>query len=411
MDKVKIKQAVFIITYAVFLVIVVLHFDDMLSFLGNFLNLLSPLFVGIAIAFVLDTPYKKLKKMFTEKMKLRDSFAKGISILFVYVITFGLLALLIRFIYPQIAENAVTFAENIDSYLEELQKLINKISGFFGAREVDFSDFIELVNSKIGKIGELAADMLPKIIDVTSSLISWIAEFVIAVVLSIYVMSGQKRLISQVKRLSMAYMPQKMYEKCSYVMEIMIEVFRNYVSGQMLEACILGSLCFLGMLILGLDYAALIGVVVAVTALVPILGAWVGGGLAVLLELFVSPKDAIVFLVFFIILQQLENNLIYPRVVGTKIGLPGIWVLLGVTVGGGLFGIAGMFVGVPAATVLFILLKNDVNRRVPDNEEQRRSASGNKGERTSETEAGNSKEKNGNETEEKGIKKLFFKNK
>lgn len=364
MDKTKIRQAVFIITYTVLLILFVLHFDDILSFFGDFLRLISPLFAGIAIAFVLDTPYKKMRKLFHEKMKLKEGFAKAISILFVYVLTFGLIALLIRFIYPAIMKNIQTFSGNLDDYLAGFQNFLNKLSDFFGMRRVDLSDFNKLIESKLGVIGEAAADMLPKIISVTSGLVSWVTKFVIAIVLSIYVMSGQTRLISQVNRIAKAYMPKKLYDKNLYVMDIVNTVFRNYVSGQLLEACILGSLCFLGMLILRLEYAALIGIVVAVTALVPILGAWIGGGLAMLLLLFVSPRKALIFLIFFVILQQLENNLIYPRVVGTKLGLPGIWVLLGVTVGGGLFGIVGMFIGVPVATVIFILLKNDVNKRL-----------------------------------------------
>lgn len=368
MDRTKIKQAIFIITYAVLIVLLVIHFDGILSFVGTFFRLLSPLFVGIAIAFVLDSPYKRLREIFIKKMKLRQSFAKGISIFFVYVITFGLIALLIRFIYPEIAKNVNTFVSNIDNYLAGLQNLINKYSSFFGLQQVDLTNLTELIDSKIDEIGAVAAGMLPKIISVTTSLVSWLTELVIAIVLSIYVMSGQEQLIRQVKRISKAYMPEKVYNTSGYVMGIVNTVFRNYVSGQVLEACILGSLCFLGMLILGLDYAALTGIIVAVTALVPILGAWIGGGLAVVLQLFEAPQNALIFFVFFMILQQVENNLIYPKVVGTKLGLPGIWVLLGVTVGGGLFGLVGMFIGVPVATVLFTLLKNDVNHRLAEEE-------------------------------------------
>ena len=142
-----------------------------------------------------------------------------------------------------------------------------------------------------------------------------------------------------------------------------MEVFDNYFVGQSIEAGILGSLCFIGMLILRIDYAAMVSIVVAVTAFVPILGAYVGGALAVVLLMVVSPMKAVTFLIFFVILPQVENNAIYPKVVGRKMGLPGIWVLFGITVGGGLFGIVGMILGVPVLTVIYTLLKRNVQER------------------------------------------------
>ncbi len=366
LGRTKLKQSIIIITYAVALVIFVMHFDDVLNFLGKFLGLMSPFFIGVAIAFVLDRPYKGLKDLFHKKCKIKENIAKIMAILFVYLAAFGIIGLLIRFIAPQIGANIQTFISNIGNYLEELQSLLNKITDLLGMRRIDISEFSNMITDRIDEIGAVVTDMLPKILSVTTNFISGLASFVIAIVLSIYVMSGQRRLISQVKRIAKAYMPARLYDTSCYVSEIIVEVFRNYVSGQMLEACILGSLCTIGMFILRLDYAALIGVVIGITALVPILGAWVGGGVAFVLLLLVSPRKAIIFLIFLVILQQVENNLIYPKVVGTKLGLPAIWVLLGVSVGGGLFGIVGMFIGVPVATVIYTLLKNDVNRRVSD---------------------------------------------
>ena len=139
------------------------------------------------------------------------------------------------------------------------------------------------------------------------------------------------------------------------------------MAGQCKEAVILGVLCFIGMMILQLDYAALISSVIAVTALIPMLGAYIGGAVGVILLLFISPAKALIFLIFLIVLQQVEGNLIYPRVVGRKIGLPGLWVLVGITVGGGLFGIWGMLLAVPATTVIYQVLKRDVKRREEDN--------------------------------------------
>ena len=176
-------------------------------------------------------------------------------------------------------------------------------------------------------------------------------------------MYGKERLISQVKRCFRVYMPKRVRPAISNLTQIVYDVFDSYVAGQCTEAVILGVLCFVGMSVLRLDYAGMISAVVGVTALVPILGAYIGGAVGVLLLLFVSPGKALLFLIFLIVLQQVEGNLIYPKVVGRKIGLPGMWVLLAISVGGGLWGIWGMLIGVPLKTVLYRLLRQDVSRR------------------------------------------------
>ncbi len=159
------------------------------------------------------------------------------------------------------------------------------------------------------------------------------------------------------------YLPAAAHKPVKSLSQIILQVFEDYVAGQCKEAIILGSLCFAGMTILRLEYSGLISTIIALTALVPIAGAYVGGAIGVILLLFVSPQKALIFLVFLLILQQFEGNVIYPRVVGRKIGLPGIWVLLSISIGGRLFGIWGMLISVPVTTIFYQLIKNDVARR------------------------------------------------
>ena len=173
------------------------------------------------------------------------------------------------------------------------------------------------------------------------------------------------------KRLYRAYMPQGLYRPVKSMILTGIEVFENFVAGQGIESLILGSLCFAGMFILGLEYSGLVSLIVGLTAFIPILGAYIGGGVGALLLMFISMKKAVTFLIFFIILQQVENNLIYPRVVGKRTGLPGLWVLAAVTVGGGLAGIVGMVLSVPTATFAYVLLSRGVARREETDLQQR----------------------------------------
>lgn len=203
----------------------------------------------------------------------------------------------------------------------------------------------------------------PQIIEVTGNIISGFTTFFIALVLTVYMLYWKERLLKQLKRVVNCYIPSNINVYVKEVYNSVVTVFADYISGQCIEALILGSLCFIGMTILRLDYAAMISMVIAVTALVPILGAYVGGAIGVILLLFISPRKAIIFLIFLVILQQVEGNFIYPKVVGRKIGLPAMWVLLALCVGGKWKGIIGMLVSVPITAVLYRLIKQDLKRK------------------------------------------------
>ena len=201
-------------------------------------------------------------------------------------------------------------------------------------------------------------------------MVSVIVTGVLAVVFSIYMLSGGDRLLSQCRHLVQAYLPQRVSHVVFDVCQLTADTFTKFVSGQLMEACILGVLCFLGMTVLRLSYAPLIGVIVGVSALIPVAGAYLGAILSALLLLMVSPSRPSPSSSSWSSSSRWMGNLIYPRVVGTSVGLPGIWVLAAVTVGGGLFGFLGMLVGVPTASVLYTLLRRDVHRRLGKTEDK-----------------------------------------
>ena len=207
-------------------------------------------------------------------------------------------------------------------------------------------------------------DTLSQVMAITSSLISVVVTLTLSIVFSIYMLAGREKLSNQCARLLRAYAPARYVDPIIRVAELTGRTFTSFVSGQLTEACILGALCALGMLFIQADYAPLIGVIVGASALVPVVGAYAGAGLSAFLLVMISPIRALIFLVFLGILQQIEGNVIYPRVVGTSIGLPGIWVLTAVTLGGGLFGLPGVLLSVPTASVLYTLLKEDVTARL-----------------------------------------------
>lgn len=184
----------------------------------------------------------------------------------------------------------------------------------------------------------------------------------LALIFSIYLLMGKEKLGNQIHRLMLRYVKPGIYTKIRYVLSVLNDSFHKYIVGQCTEAVILGALCTAGMLVLNLPYSTMTGAVIAFTALIPVAGAYIGAGVGAFMILTVSPVKAVIFLIFIVVLQQLEGNLIYPRVVGSSLGLPAIWVLTAVTIGGGLMGIPGMLLCVPLASALYRLIKEDVNR-------------------------------------------------
>ncbi|MDD3402847.1 MAG: AI-2E family transporter [Hespellia sp.] len=357
------KFYLLLIAYILALILVVIHFKTVLKGIGFAFHLLSPLFMGITIAFVFNRPFEMFQGFFHSKWKLRKTPSKIFAIITIYILAFGACVLLLSLVIPEVIKNLNMFISNANHYLNELQIFINGITDFLGFRNVDISSMITKAERYLSTLASSLNNTLPQIIEVTASFVSTVATVFISIVLSVYILSGKDYLLAQLKRTVLVYLPEEAHVPAKSLSQIILQVFEDYVAGQCKEALILGSLCFAGMTILRLDYSGLVSVVITFTALVPIAGAYIGGAIGVILLLFVSPQKALIFLIFLIILQQFEGNVIYPRVVGRKIGLPGMWVLLSISVGGGLLGIWGMLISVPITTILYQLVKKDIARR------------------------------------------------
>lgn len=223
-------------------------------------------------------------------------------------------------------------------------------------------DWKEKMDQVIGMLTTGVGNVLGTAINAVSSLFSNVVTALLALIFSIYCLLSKEKLGNQFDRLIKRYMQTDHYSKIKYVLFVMNECFHKYIVGQCTEAVILGTLCAIGMLILRIPYAAMTGAVIAFTALIPVAGAYIGAAVGAFMIMTVSPVKAVIFLIFLVILQQVEGNMIYPRVVGASMGLPAIWVLAAVTVGGGMMGILGMLLSVPLTAVIYRLLREDVNR-------------------------------------------------
>lgn len=362
-----------LITYMVIAILLIINFNQVLQFAGKAIALFNSFFAGIAIAFILNNPCMAIEGMISKKFNIKkNSIKRGLSIAITYLLFILIIVLLVLFVIPQLFNNVKGLIDNLGTYFNNLQLFINNVSEFLEVEPIDISDFNAFINSYIDKIVKSVSDIVGQIITITTNLISIIINIFVSLIFSIYFLAGKEKLLGQGRKIMRTYLSKHIYDKIYYVYKIVVDIFNKYIIGQVTEAFILGILCFIGMIILRFDYPLLISVIIGVLALVPVVGAYVGGLISFFLLLLISPIKAIWFIVFLIVLQQFEGNVIYPRVVGNSVGLPAIWVLLSIIVGGGLAGPIGILLGVPIASVFYTLIKNDVNRRNKLNSELRK---------------------------------------
>ncbi len=369
MEKKLFRSLILLITYAVVLVAVIVKLDAVGGWLGGVLAAFQPLIAGLVIAFILDRPCNFFARQYAKLLPGRAGrAARPLAVVTAYLAVILFIAVLVALVVPELTHSIEMFIGNIGTYAANFQDLYDWVVAKLDLEQLASLDLSSGISDTLKDLLTGALDTLtntlPHLVTMTSVVVSGVVTGVLALVFSIYMLSGAPRLTAQCRRLVKAYLPPRLSTPLLSVAHLTVDTFSKYVNGQLVEACILGGLCFAGMCVFHFDYAPLISVIIGVSALIPIAGAYLGAGVAVLLLVMIRPLEALWFLVFLVTLQQLEGNLIYPRVVGTTMGLPGIWVLAAVTVGGSLLGLAGMVVSVPIAAVLYTLLKNDLRARL-----------------------------------------------
>lgn len=368
MDKGLFKKLLLLITYAVVLVAVIVKLDTVTGWLSAVLSAFRPLFIGFAIAFVLNRPCNFFARLYERRLPGKGkAAARPLAVVTAYLALLAALAVLLALVVPELIRSLETFVNNLGAYAANLQELYDFVVERLDLELLSGIDLPSVVNDAtkgiLSGVLNMLTDTLPHLITMTSVVVSGVVTGVLALVFSIYMLSSGPRLTAQCRRLAVTYLPERVAAPLLSVVRLTADTFTRYISGQLTEACILGGLCFLGMCLFRFAYAPLISVVIGVSALIPVAGAYIGAIVAVLLLVMIDPLQALLFLVFLVVLQQLEGNLIYPRVVGTSLGLPGIWVLAAVTVGGSLLNFVGLVVSVPVAAVVYTLLKNDLRTR------------------------------------------------
>lgn len=324
----------------------------------------TPLFIACLLAYILNLlmgGYERVYFPKSHKTFLIKS-RRPVCLVLAIVTLLAIVALVIGIVLPElvsclglIVAQLPTALEFIADHVDALPFLPEGIQTILTER-----DWTSLVNQIMTVVSESFERVANVTLKTVSSVFSGVITGFLAIIFTVYILGTKERLARQFHALFSHFLPSHWHDRFFYLLDVFHTTFRGYIVGQCTEAVILGLLCILGMLILGLPYATTIGTLMAFTALIPIAGAYIGAIVGALLILPLAPIKSLIFLVFIIVLQQLEGNLIYPKVVGSSIGLPGLWVLVAVTVGGGLFGIPGMFLGVPIVAALYRILREKV---------------------------------------------------
>lgn len=364
------KDIIIIISYIALVIFALVNFSKILAFLGKVISIFSPFLLGIILAFVLNVLNNFIEKKIFGKIKPSNIWNKikrplciTLSLILVFLTIFFVMNLLI----PQLKNSASLFTDTLPAYKEDIIGILNKF-------DVDEST-VNKVGEYLDNFGKVitdyikgnSKDVITVTTEVATSVVNIISKGIITLVFAIYMIAQKETLSRQINKVMKAYLKPKTINKINTVGTLANKTFSNFVTGQCLEALIFGSLVFVGMLIFRFPYASTIGVLLGFTALIPIFGAFIGTAIGFILIMMVSPVKAILFVVFIIVLQQIEGNLIYPRVVGKSIGLPGMWVLLSVTVGGSIGGILGMLIATPLCSLLYALFTKMVNDRLKSN--------------------------------------------
>lgn len=371
-SKGKIRQIRHLMLLGALLILALIYSKEVFQAIGFVFGILSPFLVGGVMAFVLNIPMRAYEEKVFRRWrgksagKLKRPLCMGLSIVSVAVV----IAVVVGTVVPQVVSTASEIGrkipgftnrviENLDKLTKDYPELMDQIDEL-GLTEIKWDSVLDSI---IDFLKNGAGDVLNSTVSVASGIISGVVNAVISFIFAIYVLAQKERLEDQGRRILSAYLPRNAGAKISEVCSLLYKNFSSFITGQCLEAVILGTMFVVSMSLFRMPYALMIGVLIAFTALIPVVGGFIGCWVGVFLILIENPLQALWFIILFLVLQQIEGNLIYPRVVGNSVGLPAIWVLMAVSVGGSLFGIAGMLCFIPLTSTVYALLRESVNGR------------------------------------------------
>lgn len=370
----KIKE---IILFTAVIIVCLWKYETVLDILFFLLNILTPFILGGAIAFVLNVPMNFVQRHLFKEERIRNrkvsqKLARPVSMVLVLIAVFGIVAIVMFILIPQLGETFANLGRSIQAFIPQIQEWAARL--FNDNKEImdtvnnlEF-DWNKIMDTGINFFKNGAGSVVDSTITAAKSIVSGLTTFFIAFVFAIYILLQKEKLGVQAKKVLFAFVRRGRAEATVEVLSLTYNTFSSFLTGQCVEAVILGSMFAVSMTILKLPYALLVGMLIAFTALIPIFGAFIGCGVGAFLIFMVDPMKALIFVVLFLVLQQIEGNLIYPHVVGNSVGLPSIWVLVAVSIGGSLMGVVGMLIFIPIVSVVYALFREIVYLKLKKNQ-------------------------------------------
>lgn len=376
LNKENLKKIRGLILFTIFVLVALWNFELVFDGIRFLWGVIFPFVLGGVIAFIVNIPmtflegkiFGKLRVAKGKKGKWADKLARPLSLILTWIVILGIIAVVVLVVVPELGRTVLGLGKTIQDFVPQVQKwaielfqdneeIVKAIS------EINFK-WDELLGNMVDFLRNGAGSVLDTTMEAAKSIITGVTTFFIAFVFSFYVLLQKEKLGEQIKKLMCAFMPEDWRNIFLALGTVVNKSFTNFFTGQCLEAVILGLMFLVVMAIFRLPYALLISVLIAFTALIPMFGAFIGCGVGALLIFMISPVKALIFIIVFLVLQQVEGNFIYPYVVGNSVGLPSIWVLVAVTVGASLMGITGMLIFIPLMSVVYTMLRGIVNRRL-----------------------------------------------
>lgn len=366
LSKKTVKRILLIITFTVVLIWGIYNHKLLLNYLGSVYALIRPFVIGLCMAYVVNVIMRPIERMWMKalskcKGKWVKKLKRPICLLLSILLIIGIILAVVFLIMPELSDSVVSLVSMIPSYADEIEGWWDALSARLVKYGVDLPQFSFDPDKLIDFLKDGGTAVINTTLSATTSIVTAVINFVLALVFSVYVLAQKETLKRQSEKVLARIMKPERKKKLIALLALVNRTFTNFITGQLTEAVIIGALCFIGMAIFSMPYAPAISVLVGFTALIPVFGAFIGTAIGAFLILLVKPIQALWFIVFIIVLQQFEGNLIYPKVVGKSVGLPGIWVLVAVTIGGNAMGVIGMLISVPLCSVLYVLARNAVN--------------------------------------------------
>ena len=373
MDKKTFKMIIILIAFGMLLFWVLNDVSKFLTLMGGLYKVISPLVLGACIAFILNTVLNPLEKLWAKIWKKNPKIANGkfkrpVCLTVSYILVLGIIFAILFVVIPYFVDYIAAFVTQLPKYFNDLDAWWNAVVKFFDKFSIVLPEININEEEIMTKIGTFLADkggnLVNSTVNFTASVFAIVVNIFLGVAFSLYILAQKEKLGAQFTRLFNALFKENTVNKIFKFSKLSHATFSKFVTGQLTEAVIFGCLTFIGMLIFNMPFAPVVSVLVGFTTLIPMVGAFIGTALGAFLILLEDPVKAFWFIVFIIVLQQIDNNIIYPRVVGKSIGLSGIWVLAAVTIGGNLAGVPGMLIGVPLSSVMYVLLGEYVNKKL-----------------------------------------------